>query len=120
MTFFIIFGILCLVVYAIAFNNRDKSQDYKINPNIGYQNLVGEDKMRIDLTVGLESQIKKSMGLSLEKDKEHLRLIIELFRKNCLSDIIGIASNYKIPIHLASSIVNEMCDGAYAVYILEL
>lgn len=125
MTFFIIFGILCLVVYIITFNNRDKSQDYKIDPKIGYLRLVNEDKLRLDLTVGLEGLIKKSFGdvkhLGIkENDKDHMELTIEIFRQSSLNNIVNIASNYRIPIHLATSVVNEMCDGAYAAYVLEL
>lgn len=127
MTFFIIFGILCVIVYAIAFNSRDKTQDYKINPQVNYRGLVNEDKMRLDMTVELERKIKKSidennksLGINLQGDKDHIQLIIEIYRDSCFYNIVAIAATYNIPARFANSIVNEICDGAYANYVLEL
>ena len=126
MTTIVIFLILGVIAYSIAFANRDKSQDYKISPQVGYRRLVNEDKMRMDMAVNLDKLITRalidapSIGIrDRESVKLHLGLLINAYRDKCSNNAISLASTYRIPTHLTLSIIDEMCDGAYAEHVLE-
>lgn len=55
--FLIILGILLIVVYKIAFNNRDKSQDYKLTQE--YKSVSNEGKVKLDILSGIDKLVKE-------------------------------------------------------------
>ena len=56
-TFLIILGILLILVYKIAFNNRDKSQDYKLTQE--YKSVSNEGKVKLDILSGIDKLVKE-------------------------------------------------------------
>lgn len=115
MTFFIILLVLCLVAYMISFNNRDKSQDYKIDPKIGYLKLVNEDKLRLDLTVGLEGLIKKSFGEVFSGS--FITLAIGSCYKSCNEKSLSISQYYKLPLNTVNIIIKECTNNMFSKYL---
>lgn len=119
---FIIIGLI--VIYVIAFNNRDKSQDYKLNPV--YNGLIGEDKLRLDIAKGLSNIVneceKVSNNILMDDTQKRLFITnaIENYQQNSLNNVFIIASTFKISVNKTDEIIREMCRGAYATYVLKL
>lgn len=117
MTFLIIFGILLLLVYIIAFNNRDKSQDYKISPVI--RNISNEDRLRADIIHSLDKKIKSVINPT-ESKKNNDILISEVIivRQNSLFDNrADIAKQYNLSIITTGDIIFECIESVSVSYL---
>lgn len=117
MTAFIIFLILCVIVYFIAFSSRDKTQDYKLTAN--YTNLPAEKKLIIDTHSAIQKKVNIATGLSTVRGTERIVIkgAIEEYRRNVANNIYDIARQYRIDPIVALALFNKCCDDALQEYL---
>ena len=114
---FLIFTALVIMVLLIAFNNRDKSQDYKISS--AYKQLSNEDRLKADLVSSLEKKIKSVINPAESRFNNGLLITgaIADSKMSFLSNKIDLAKQYSLTIYSTTEIIEECCLGAYSSYI---
>lgn len=88
-----------------------------------YKGLVGEDQLKVDLTVAIKVLVETSLRVSKEnaftEQKTNLHLIkaVNDYRSELISNIFMLSSKYKISTETTKFSINTVCDGTIGIYI---
>lgn len=122
MVFFGIIILGLLIFYLISYNSRDKTQDYKFNTN--YNIYSAEDKLLIDLHVGIKNKVQKALKVATKEntikatiERRHIIMkAIEEYRDNSFKNAVEIAKQYNIEPMFTMLSINKSCDEAIEEY----
>ena len=125
MIFLFVVGVIVLYLFFDT-KSYQKQQSPAYKHSKTFKNLVGEDKLKIELTLAIEKVVETSLRLSKEKgykgEMTNVFLIsdINTFKERLNNNAFVLASQYKISSETVLNIIDTMCKGAIATYVLKL
>jgi nitrogen regulatory protein PII-like uncharacterized protein len=118
MVVFIILCVIGIILYLnFEHNNRDKQQDYKLTPV--YRLLPPDDKLRMEIVLSLENEIKKANSLTNDNFQRaiYIKAVIADKKQMLLKNRVQISNQTNVPLYLVIEIIEECCLGAYTTYV---
>lgn len=118
--------IIIVVAVILYFSFSSKQQPSSISQHPNFKNLVGEDKLKIEITFAIEKVVETSLKISKQnghsEEISNVFLIsdINAFKERLSSNVFVLASQYKVSSDVVLKSIDTMCEGAILTYVFKL